>query len=273
MAEQEVSEQARRRLHLLFLLVALFALAVGISGMWRLLPEVGRPFGGFVWGWDPSTHSLTVVVETPWHWPGPQHGLRGSDRILAVDGRDPMAFHTVYEAREVGEEITYLIARGDRQFTVRVPLSLFTAGQLFELYGLMFLAGLSSLLAGYFLVRDTHEQPTILVAFTLLALAGALLFHGHNGGISRFYLNTPALLLLFIPSYPLAGAFLTHFFLIFPRPLAVLQRRPWLTRLPYAGAVSLILFHPLASWVLPRICIIYSEARANPGNDWRGWGW
>ncbi len=59
-------------------------LGVGISGMLRVWREVGRPFGGFVWGWDFTTRSLTVVVETPWHWPGPQHGLRGGDRILAV---------------------------------------------------------------------------------------------------------------------------------------------------------------------------------------------
>ncbi|MFQ5856919.1 MAG: LuxR C-terminal-related transcriptional regulator [Anaerolineae bacterium] len=245
---QYVSVETRRRLHILYLVVAAIALWIGITGMLRALREVGRPFGGFVSGWAPTTYSLGVAVEVPWHWPGPQRGLRGHDRILAVDGGDPLAFHEVFEAREVGDEITYLVARGDRRFTVRVPLSRFTTEQFIELYGFIFLVGLSCLLAGYVLVRDARNRPAFLVAFTLLALAGTPLFHGHNGSISRFYYNFPALVLLYIPSYPVAGALLTHFFFIFPWPLAVLKNRPWLVYLPYVVATALILFLALATW-------------------------
>lgn len=234
------------RLHLLYLLIALIILGVGISGMGRVWSELGRPFGGFVWGWDFTSRSLTVAVETPWHWSGPRQGLQGGDRILAVEGHDAGAFSAVYRARAVGSTVDYRIARDDQTFTLSIPLRRFSAGHLFEFYGLIFLIGLSCLAAGYVLIRGSPDQPTVLLSFTLLALASALMYHGHQGMITRFYVNVPLLLLFFIPSYPLASACLIHLFFIFPRPLAMLPHRPWLVRLPYAGAVAVMLFHSLA---------------------------
>jgi len=215
--------------------------------MVRVLREVGQPFGGFVWGWTFTTQGFIVPVNTPWHWPGPRRGLRGSDRILAIEGQDPMTFPSVYRTREPGDEITYRVRRGNREFTVRVPLSRFTREQFLEMYGPYFLIGLSCLLAGYVLIRGASDRPTALIAFALLAMSCAALFHSHSGSVSRFYLNVPLLLLLFTPSYPLTGALLTHFFLTFPHPLSLLQHRPWLLRLPYAGAMILILGVVVAS--------------------------
>jgi signal transduction histidine kinase len=236
---QSVFAEGRHGLQLLYLLIAIFALSVGIAGMVRVWREVGRPFGGFLWGWDPSTRRPAVVSQTPAHWPGPQHGVRGSDFILAVDGRDPRAFSTVYEAKGMGEEVSYLVERGGRQFTARVPISRFTAVEAFEAFGVMFLTGLSAVLAGYFLVQGAGNEPTLLIGFSLLTLGGAALYYTHNGGISNFYVNEPVTILLWIPCYPLTGALLFHLFLIFPQPLSISRTR--LKYIPYGIAMLLML--------------------------------
>jgi DNA-binding CsgD family transcriptional regulator len=155
-----------------------------------------------------------------------------------------MSFPLVYENKKMEELAAYLLERGGKQLTVLVPVSRFTAERFFQFYGLIFITGLSCLLAGYVLIRDPQEQALRLLAFMLLAIASAAFYHGYSGSVHRFYYNQPALLLLWVTSYPVAGALLIHFTLIFfPRPILLLQRRPWLVRLPYVGALAVMLFY------------------------------
>jgi hypothetical protein len=140
--------------------------------------------------------------------------------------------------------VAYLLEQGGKQLTVSVPVSRFTAERFFQFYGLIFITGLSCLLAGYVLIRDPQEQALRLLAFMLLAIASAAFYHGYSGSVQRFYYNQPALLLLWVPSYPVAGALLIHFTLIFfPRPILLLQRRPRLIRLPYMAALAVMLLY------------------------------
>ena len=237
-----LSQNGARLLQTLYLGLALFLMLAGIGGMLRLLPEVNQTFGGFIWVYD-TYGGLSVASEMPSHWPGLEQGIRGADRILAIDGQHPMSFPRLYETKRVGEAVAYLLERGGKQLVVSVPASRFTAERFFGFYGLIVLTGLSCLLAGYVLVRDPQEQALQLLAFMLLAIASAAFYHGYSGSVHHFYYNQPALLLLWIPSYPLASALLIHFTLIFPRPIPLLQRHPWLIRLPYLGALAVALFY------------------------------
>jgi DNA-binding CsgD family transcriptional regulator len=243
MATRILSQNGARLLQALYLGLALFLALAGIGGMLRVLPEVNQTFGGFIWVHD-TYGGLSVASEIPSHWPGLEQGLRGADRILAIDGQGPMSFPLVYENKKVGETAAYLLERGGKQLTVLVPVSRFTAERFFGFYGLIFITGLSCLLAGYVLIRDPQEQALRLLAFMLLAIASAAFYHGYSGSVQRFYYNQPALLLLWVPSYPVASALLIHFTLIFfPRPILLLQRHPWLVRLPYGGALAVMLFY------------------------------
>ena len=87
-----------------------------------------------------------------------------------------MSFSLVYESKKVGETVAYLLEQGGKQFTVSVPVSRFTAERFFGFYGLIFLTGLSCLLAGYVLIRDPQEQALHLLAFVLLAIASAAFY-------------------------------------------------------------------------------------------------
>lgn len=87
-----ISETQRRVTHVVYVLVAVYALAMSLYGLSGVVQEIGQPFGGFLWGWDPSTQSYAVAPYTPWNWPGPAHGLERDDRILAVNGRPPDEF-------------------------------------------------------------------------------------------------------------------------------------------------------------------------------------
>jgi len=238
-----LSQNRARLLQALYLGLALFLALAGIGGLLRVLPEVNQTFGGFVWVYD-TYGGLSVASEIPSHWPGLEQGLRGGDRILAIDGQDPMSFPLVYENKRVGETVAYRLEQGGKQLTVLVPVSRFTAEQFFQFYGILFLTGLSCLLAGYVLIRDPQEPAIRLLAFMLLAIASAAFYHGYSGSVHRFHYNQPALLLLWVPSYPVASALLIHFTLIFfLRSILLLQRHPWLVRLPYSGALAVMLFY------------------------------
>ena len=104
----DVSAETQHRLRLIYPMIAFVVLSLGTAGILRVWRELGEPFGGFIWAWDPTTHSLVVDVQTPWDWPGPQRGLRGDDRILAIDGQDPMTFQSVYATKDAGDKTAYL---------------------------------------------------------------------------------------------------------------------------------------------------------------------
>jgi signal transduction histidine kinase len=232
-----IGEPSRRRLKVLFALVALAALGSALIGLWHGAGQLGRPFGGFAWvrGYRDL---YWVYPTTPHGWPGIDAGLRHLDVILSAGGQPPTALAQVFAAH-VGEQVTYTLERAGRVLQVAAPVSTFSPGMYWELYGAFVLAGLSAVVAAQVLLRSTHERAFILMAAFLLVCGAIELDQANLPRIGDPYPVSLLSDLIWAFGYPLAGALMWHFTLVFPRPRNVLLRLPWPLRALYALAAVL----------------------------------
>lgn len=225
-----------RRLVRLWELLALLLLLWGVAGIARLIPFLGQPFPGFLWGPDvPPWMAVDYIVqlgETPW-WGGLNDSLpKGiGPRIVAVNG-EPIAGIPIsgrfldFGHMAVGTPVAYTVLRhpADAPRTVLIPLMPFTPGHFFEAYGLLFLTGLTTLGVGWVLAHRAADMPSFLLAGALLTLAGLALQHGWASCVTRcvpwhLWANWLNGNLVYMPAMVFTGTILFHFALLYPRPL------------------------------------------------------
>lgn len=238
-----------RRIRLACYIFTLFFLVLGFRGLWRLRPDIGQPFGGVPISWD-RLNGFNVNVDVPWNWPGPQHGLRGGDKILRIDGQDPYRFmQQGFAGKALGEDVTFAVQRDDKQLRISVPVGAFAFERFVEFYGFWFLAGITSLLSSFFLIRNATDEARIVLALALLAASAGFMGHGYSGCISHFCFTWDA------PSsvtwhytYPAMGVLLLHFALVFPRPFRWLENRSPLFFLLYVWAFVIGTLYLLSNW-------------------------
>lgn len=257
---QHLSAETRRRLHIFYLLVTTFALAVGVSGMVRAWREVGRPFGGFVW-MQGYRDFFYIIPDVPHRWPGPESGLRPLDIILSVDGRPPSELSRVYDEK-AGQTVVYEIRRAGQRLVIQGPVVPFTRQMFLEFYGPLFVAGLVALGAAYPLLRSAREPSHVLLSLILLAVGALELNHVYGPRVHTDYTVPLASSFVWAYAYPFIGAMLWHFSLTFPRPRAIPRERPALVRILYGvalgiGTVYLLSIEPvlllrhLEKWAFP----------------------
>ena len=200
--------------------VLLAALLVALSGWGArgLVSQIGAPFAGVIWAQTPRHHLVLVDAYTPSSWPGIRHGLRGDDRLVAVNGQPPHHLHAVLTGLSPGDNLVITVERRGRIVHVLVPAYRFSWSHLFVPYVLTGLAGMVALFCGYWLVSTSREHSSLLLGYTLFAMAMATLFVLQKQGITRPYHNLLIHIVAFVPAYPFLGALLVHLALIYPSP-------------------------------------------------------
>lgn len=223
----------------LYLVVAALLLLGGVAGFARLWPSLGLPFGGFIWQYD-NVLGHSVSYDVPRHWPGPRAGLEPHTTILAINGRSPWDFPAVYAQARVGELVAYdLVTPEGLRHTISAPVVQFTLRQLFEAYGLIFIAGITISAGGYILVRSARTTGRVLLAFIMLVGADSAFYHSHNGNIATFYNQPFFVSFMWAPSVAITGALLCHAALVYPRRRRFAERYSWLVPLCYAVGLPL----------------------------------
>lgn len=227
------------RLIRLYIAVAVLLFLGGVIGFIRLWPSLGQPFGGFIWQFD-NVYGHSVSYDTPRTWPGPQAGLVPHTAILSINGKAPIDFVHVYAKARIGDPVAYTVVTPDGQRrTVYAPVARFTLGNLFEAYGLIFLAGVTIAGGGYVLIRSARSTGRALLAFIMLVGSDSAFYHSHNGNITRFYNQPFFVSFMWAPSPAIMGALLCHAALIYPRRRRFAERHPWIVPLCYAVGVPL----------------------------------
>jgi len=242
-----------RRLQFSCYAAIFFLLLLGVRGLWRLRPDIGQPFGGVPISWD-RLNGFSVNVDVPWNWPGPQHGLRGGDRILRIDGQDPYAFFKgAFQGKQDGDSVTFEVIRHGLPSQATVPIIRFTLERFFEFYGFWFLSGISSAFASAYFIHTAADEARFVLGLSFLMITAAFLVHGYSGCINHFCFtwDVPSSVIWHY-TYPIIGVLLLHFAVLFPHPPQWLVEHPWLRAIPYIWATLLGTLYLLTNWVFDR---------------------
>ena len=225
------------RLLALYVLVSALLLALGLLGQARLLQEVGRPFGGFIWGID-AEGQVVVAFTLPDQPPfaGKPSSWAVNETITRVDGQPPSALTSIYQHAHAGQKITYTLSEnGHQPFQVQYAATTFTLTMWEETYGLALLAGCLWLLIGGILLGTAREWVGAVEGLTLLPAATLFLLYSHWGNVQTAYPPDPVLQLLWFPAFALLGAAFIHLSLTYRPETISVGRAPSLKidALPY----------------------------------------
>ncbi len=227
--------------HLMRLYIVMAALLFlgGVIGFIRLWPSLGHPFGGFIWQFD-NVYGHSVSYDTPRTWSGPQAGLVPHATILSINGKNPIDFVNMYAKAHIGDLVSYMVITPDGQRrTVYAPVARFMFSDLFEAYGLIFLAGITIAGGGYVLLHSARSTGRALLAFIMLVGSDSAFYHSHNGNITTFYNQPFFVSFMWAPSPAIMGALLCHAALVYPRRRRFAEHHPWIVPLCYAVGVPL----------------------------------
>lgn len=129
--------QAARRWPWGYLLAGLGLAAVTLA---LALSWLGKPFPGFL-----LEKNMTVTSVYSEQWAGFRAGIQVGDEIRAVDGTpvsSTRAFDRLVRRLPAGTLLTYQLDRQGRPFSLRIPLSPFTAIDVFTMFVMWWLLGL-----------------------------------------------------------------------------------------------------------------------------------
>ena len=241
--------QLRSRLTLLYALTALILLTLSVMGHAGLLHEVGTTFGGFTWTIDPDSNGEVVVVSTP-----PQlapfaissDSITNSTHIIAANGlAGAQGLAHVYQHAHPNDIVTYTVEQGNgvRSIYTR-PVAIFTFDMWWQTFGLTFLAGLSWLVVGAFLLATAPEWTGGVEGITLLPPAMLLLLYSHWGNIQNPDAPDLIVQVLWIPSFALLGAAFIHLSLTYrPEAMSTIRKpKMIIDALPYLPLLALVAY-------------------------------
>jgi two-component system, NtrC family, sensor kinase len=168
---------------------------------------------------------------------GEAAGVREGDILKAVDGTpaskaDNVA-RTVYEAG-IGAKLEYELVRGGQPIEAQITVE--PEHDSYSLRGYLDVVGLIYLFIGAFILLRRWEAPKSW-HFYLFCLTSFVLYCFHYTGKLNSFDQT--VYWLNVAAWLLQPAIFLHFCLTFPKPLSVLQRRPWWALLVYLPAVLL----------------------------------
>lgn len=217
------------RLLLCYLLVSAGLLALGMLGQLRLWHEVGRTFGGFLWGLDTNGQVLLIVplAGQPAFAEEPFSLLR-DETITRVNNQSPAALSSVYQHVRPGQLVTYTLQVNGHTQTMRSPAATFTSDLWLQNYGLALIAGLCWLLVGAALLSTASAWTGAVQGLTMLPVAALFLLTGHQGNIQTAYPPDVVLQLLWFPCFALLGAAWVHLSLIYRPEVIGVARMPTL---------------------------------------------
>jgi signal transduction histidine kinase len=229
---------------LLYAGIALVLLVLSGAGQVRLLRQVGQTFGGFFWA---LADGKVVFVSTPPQLPPLEFAatsLTSDAQIVAADRRQGVAgLVSVYQQARPGEPVIYTVLQHQHLSTFTRPAVQFTVEMWWQNYGLAFVAGISWLIVGGFLLATAAEWTRAVEGIALVPVAMLLLLYSHWGNVQQP--DRPDLVIQFLwaPSFAWLGAAFIHLSLIY-RPEAPGSPTPsWrVDGLPYLPLVGMLAF-------------------------------
>jgi hypothetical protein len=241
-------QSLRPKLTIVYLAIAVLLLLFSGAGHLRLLNEVGKVFGGFTWGIDSDNRAdKIVIISIPPQLPSfaiSADSVSNSTHITAVNGqKGSSGIEQAYKHAHQNELMTYTVEANNKPlYTVTRPAVIFTADMWWQTFGFPFLAGLSWLIVGAFLLATATEWMGAVEGIPMIPPAMLLLLYSHWGNIQTAYAPDLVVQLLWIPSFALLGATFIHLSLTY-RPEAMSSvRMPSLAvdGLPYLPLVALL---------------------------------
>ncbi len=240
-------QRLRPRFIVIYIVFAVALLLISATGHIRLLNEVGKTFGGFIWAVD--TDGGIVVVSTPSQLPPTKataNSLTNNTHILTANNQaGPAGLERVYAHARPGDSITYKLENSDGTYTMFTrPAAQFTWDMWWQNYGLASIAGLSWLVIGAILLISAQEWTGAVEGLTLLPPAMLLLLYSHWGNVQQAYPADIVFQLLWVPSFALLGAAFIHLSLTY-RPEALSSgRMPRMAvdGLPYLPILALLAY-------------------------------
>jgi hypothetical protein len=232
----------KRRLLLIYVLLSILLLAISILGQIRLLHEVGRTFGGFIWGFNTDSQ-LVVLFTIP--STNQASSLMTNQVITSVNGESPANLSEIYQQARPGQSISYTLQVNGQVRTLQAPVVVFTGGTWFENYGLAFIAGLCWLLIGGIFLYTAHSWTEASEGLTTLPAAMLFLLFGLWGNIQSPSTLDVLAQLLWFPAFALLGASFLHLSLNY-RPQTFSNKRAPRIRidgLPYLPLIALEAFY------------------------------
>ncbi len=243
-------QSLRPKLTIIYLAIAILLLLFSITGHVRLLNEVGKVFGGFTWTIDTDNKAdMVVIISTPPQLPPfaiAADSISNSVHVTSVNGlKGGAGIEQAYQHAQHDEPIIYTAEANNKPLpSVRRPAVVFTTDMWWQTFGLPFLAGLSWLIVGAFLLATATEWTGAVEGIPMLPPAMLLLLYSHWGNIQTAYPPDLVVQLLWIPAFALLGAAFIHLSLNY-RPTAMSSvRMPSLTidGLPYLPLVALLAY-------------------------------
>jgi sigma-B regulation protein RsbU (phosphoserine phosphatase) len=143
-------------------------------------------------------------------------GIRPGDLILGIGHRmlrGPADAPAELLRYQVGQEVTYLVKRGDKVFEAAVRMSSYRAGSLSYFY--FVLLGAAFFALGSFVLSKGPDDPAVAV-FYLLSVLFMLFFVCRLRPLSYYWIDYFVQLAGTLALFLLPAVFL-HFFLLFPR--------------------------------------------------------
>jgi signal transduction histidine kinase len=194
---------------------------------------VGKPFNGFL--------AQPLLYVSPYQlarWELATTRLAVVDQLVAAEGRplvDTADLLARARAVPVGTPLRYEVRRGDQRLTATVPTRLFTWDDFFASFGTLALLGWEFLLIAMAAFRLRPDLPAARYLAAATGWLGAFLlvyleFH-ISGTLAR----------LAMVGYPMLAAGFLALALVFPTPLALVGRAPWLKAVPWALGAGLAL--------------------------------
>ena len=240
-------------------LATLLVAVVTLGGAWFFANRLLTPSDAVAQDVEATSDFYSIVLTQPLDL---SSQLRPGDTLVAIDGRplavwekltvDPAVSHPQWRN---GQQVVYTVERGAQTRQITVKLEPFRWAQFLDAAGPYLLTVLlAELIAIYVFVRRFTDTAARLVflAFsmrflyqaccTLRALSPLDYTSGNNLHLFALWAGL---------AYPLSTSLLAHLALIFPRPLPVIQRRPWLAWLLYIAplvsfaAINVALIAPL----------------------------
>ncbi|GAC1422064.1 MAG: hypothetical protein PVS3B3_31340 [Ktedonobacteraceae bacterium] len=240
-------QRLRPRFIVVYIVIAVALLLLSATGHVRLLNEVGKTFGGFIWAVD--TDGGIVVVSTPSQLPPSKataNSLTSNIHILTANNQaGPTGLEHVYAHARPGDSITYRVVNGDGTHTMFTrPAAEFTWDMWWQNYGLAFIAGLSWLVIGAVLLMTAQEWIGAVEGITLLPPAMLLLLYSHWGNVQQAYPADAVFQLLWVPAFALLGAAFIHLSSTYrPEALSVGRTpRMIVDGLPYLPILALLAY-------------------------------
>jgi hypothetical protein len=198
--------------------VAFVGIPLAAASLHASLEWIGRSFPGFFVMENGVVASVAGV-----DWPADKERLFHA-RVVAVDGEPVRGNSTIYDrttSRPVGTSFAYTVYKGGGLVTIEQPSRRFTAGDWFQIYGILLFVGVLNLgtaIVVALLQPGTHPAR-IYVTTTFIGAAFALLSPFlHQAG---YTLLTRAYLL----AETLFGAAFIHMALLFPADRLAGRRR------------------------------------------------